>query len=431
MRLRSRQRGAVRQSPRNEVPMTTIPETDELKACPFCGCHGLSAAYPRIIREQVCGVVECHTDNCYAMVVADTLPKAIAAWNRRTLTRTTPSAASPMVERLQKLIESLEELTPDEMEYLRLLPEAKRFRDWLESASAASITPEADEQKDAYVAIFWSADGEAENVLCIDEREIAGSFKEGVTYRAASMTVSRAAIAALSLKPAAEDVERLRKALEPFGLAGDHFAFFDEEALPSPVRFDRIGLPGDPYPPAITLTKQHFLEARAALASKATPLPNNEPDIFRSVREAAKEAELDGAGFWRTCSGCYEGEDGQNVNGFPHSPSFGCILGGGCHECGGIGATWDTTDYEDMARSMMEEDEATPLDQGLIDALAFYADPETYHACSFLFDRPTGGFDEDFDEDHGHPDYGRPMPGKRARTALEALSVSGGFDGQS
>lgn len=55
----------------------------DLRECPFCGGHGLSAAYPRIIREKACGVVECHTDNCYAMIVADTLPQAIAAWNRR------------------------------------------------------------------------------------------------------------------------------------------------------------------------------------------------------------------------------------------------------------------------------------------------------------------------------------------------------------
>jgi hypothetical protein len=55
----------------------------ELLPCPFCGGYGLSSAYPRILREQVCGIIECHTDGCYAMIVADTLPKAIAAWNRR------------------------------------------------------------------------------------------------------------------------------------------------------------------------------------------------------------------------------------------------------------------------------------------------------------------------------------------------------------
>jgi hypothetical protein len=56
--------------------------------------------------------------------------------------------------------------------------------------------------------------------------------------------------------------------------------------------------------------------------------------------------------------------------------------------------------------------------QRLREALAFYADPGTYHACAFYFDPPTGGFDEDFDEDHGDEFYDRPMPGKTARAAL-------------
>lgn len=54
-------------------------------------------------------------------------------------------------------------------------------------------------------------------------------------------------------------------------------------------------------------------------------------------------------------------------------------------------------------------------------ALEFYANPETYHACGFLFDPPTGGFDEDFSDDHGHEDYPRATPGKTARQALSAL----------
>lgn len=58
------------------------------------------------------------------------------------------------------------------------------------------------------------------------------------------------------------------------------------------------------------------------------------------------------------------------------------------------------------------------------EALEVYADPSFYHACSFLFDRPTGGFDEDFDYDE---DYGREMPGKLAREALR-LNVRGNAD---
>lgn len=54
----------------------------------------------------------------------------------------------------------------------------------------------------------------------------------------------------------------------------------------------------------------------------------------------------------------------------------------------------------------------------LRDALEFYADPETYFAVAFRFDPPTGGFDDDFDEEHGG-DFDRPMPGKLARATLK------------
>lgn len=53
----------------------------------------------------------------------------------------------------------------------------------------------------------------------------------------------------------------------------------------------------------------------------------------------------------------------------------------------------------------------------LYEALMFYANPGTYFAFGFYYDPPTGGFDEDFDEDHGDPFFNRPMPGKFAREA--------------
>ena len=65
----------------------------------------------------------------------------------------------------------------------------------------------------------------------------------------------------------------------------------------------------------------------------------------------------------------------------------------------------------------------------LLEALDFYANPDTYWACSFIFDRPTGGFDDDFSD---HKEYGdfldgntpdcyyedRERPGMAARKAL-------------
>jgi hypothetical protein len=74
---------------------------------------------------------------------------------------------------------------------------------------------------------------------------------------------------------------------------------------------------------------------------------------------AARIAEVlaEGDGVWLSCSGCLELEDGQNVHGYPFSKAFGCELGGGCGECGGLGARWDTTDYDAMARDIMAASE--------------------------------------------------------------------------
>lgn len=57
-----------------------------------------------------------------------------------------------------------------------------------------------------------------------------------------------------------------------------------------------------------------------------------------------------------------------------------------------------------------------------LDALAEYADPETYHAIAFMADRPAGSFADDFDRKHGHEFYDRPMPGKLARSTLKSLA---------
>ena len=59
----------------------------------------------------------------------------------------------------------------------------------------------------------------------------------------------------------------------------------------------------------------------------------------------------------------------------------------------------------------------------LIDALNFYADPETWHAVMLWGDRPCGEIADDYSEDHGHPDYDRPMPGARARQALRGIPI--------
>ena len=79
-------------------------------------------------------------------------------------------------------------------------------------------------------------------------------------------------------------------------------------------------------------------EATAALYTPAT-----EPQGYVARISDAME---DGKGFWRSCSGCHELNEGHPTG--DYSAVFRCHLGCGCHECGGIGAVWDTTDYDDM-----------------------------------------------------------------------------------
>ncbi|WP_347815587.1 hypothetical protein [Pseudomonas sp. GD04042] len=61
--------------------------------------------------------------------------------------------------------------------------------------------------------------------------------------------------------------------------------------------------------------------------------------------EGVADQLQEGNGFWRSCTGCYETEDGHPVGQYLYSKSLHCMLGAGCSECGGIGAVWDSTDY--------------------------------------------------------------------------------------
>lgn len=84
--------------------------------------------------------------------------------------------------------------------------------------------------------------------------------------------------------------------------------------------------------------------------------PQPEPVEISGVKETLEE----GGGIWRECTGCYETNEGYPPQGAYFSKVFKCYLGNGCDECGGIGAIWDTTDYEELAKFMMEEDTTPP-----------------------------------------------------------------------
>ncbi len=91
---------------------------------------------------------------------------------------------------------------------------------------------------------------------------------------------------------------------------------------------------------------------------------------------AAKSLELDGVpdalaygkGIWRTCTGCYESNEGYPTG--PFSDTLKCHLGGGCFECGGIGAVWDTTDYEEMGNFIALSAHAQDVAESAFQAIA-------------------------------------------------------------
>lgn len=93
---------------------------------------------------------------------------------------------------------------------------------------------------------------------------------------------------------------------------------------------------------------------RPAAAQRGVPVDAWLAESADAVRERIEE----GGGFWRTCSGCHETEDGHDVGHYPYSTVLQCKVGSGCGECGGIGAIWDTTDYEDMGKYLA----ASPAD---------------------------------------------------------------------
>ncbi|MCO7494751.1 Lar family restriction alleviation protein [Stenotrophomonas maltophilia] len=87
-------------------------------------------------------------------------------------------------------------------------------------------------------------------------------------------------------------------------------------------------------------------DARLAQAALAARQPVGEPVELACVAETL----TNGAGLWMTCSGCHESNEGAPTG--PYSTIMQCHLGNGCDECGGIGAIWDNTDYQQMADEM-------------------------------------------------------------------------------
>ncbi|MDR5797205.1 hypothetical protein QCE49_27800 [Caballeronia sp. LZ008] len=71
----------------------------------------------------------------------------------------------------------------------------------------------------------------------------------------------------------------------------------------------------------------------------------NTPVEFQDVERVVQN----GDGQWKSCSGCYDTEDGHPTQRYRQSTFLKCPLGSGCSECGGLGAVWDDYSmYEDV-----------------------------------------------------------------------------------
>lgn len=91
----------------------------------------------------------------------------------------------------------------------------------------------------------------------------------------------------------------------------------------------------------------------------ASPQPANpaqdEPDFSRSIAEVIKEESAGGAACgWKSCSGCHETNEGAETGYYPYSKTFGCYVGSGCSECGGLGVVWEY--WSEDALKMMADD---------------------------------------------------------------------------
>ncbi|ESY72078.1 hypothetical protein X740_33525 [Mesorhizobium sp. LNHC221B00] len=79
-------------------------------------------------------------------------------------------------------------------------------------------------------------------------------------------------------------------------------------------------------------------------------------DFAARIKEVMEEGEQDGAACgWRACTGCHETNEGAETGYFPYSKMFGCYVGSGCHECGGLGVVWEyisASHLDDMIRSL-------------------------------------------------------------------------------
>ncbi|QCP84366.1 hypothetical protein EYE35_01345 [Cereibacter sphaeroides] len=88
-------------------------------------------------------------------------------------------------------------------------------------------------------------------------------------------------------------------------------------------------------------------------APKMVPQPAAADGWAASLAAGVAEQMAQQDGAWVSCSGCYATDEGYPTA--ATDPVFGCALGGGCMECGGLGAVWDAPDYRDVVAEAAAE----------------------------------------------------------------------------
>lgn len=121
-----------------------------------------------------------------------------------------------------------------------------------------------------------------------------------------------------------------------------------------------------------TFIRELVRRLELSVSTNAPPAPqmagySAEPDFAASIKHTCSEEASNGAACgWMPCTGCYDTEDGHPTAHYRHSRIFGCDVGSGCSECGGLGVVfqyWSPEDLEDMQRDCVSEMKTATQDE--------------------------------------------------------------------
>lgn len=109
---------------------------------------------------------------------------------------------------------------------------------------------------------------------------------------------------------------------------------------------------------AVLVIRNVLSELEASLSSQQEEAV---PVDAERIREVIAEESAGGAAVgWMSCTGCHETTEGAETGNYPYSKAFGCYVGAGCSECGGIGVVWEYWS-KDTLDDMERDPTASPV----------------------------------------------------------------------